>query len=167
MKSIKAIAPVFVIALVGCTSEDGKQTVRGSQGYSSVAKAESVSPIGISCEITSCVPISRGRGPGLEGKCEEKTLFYPGFIRGDINGDGQVTREDAMLAVKKLFDPTKFSCPRTADVGGYPQTEIPDGFFTSQDVFIWNNFKQSGQITWPDEVICGYDCEIPNHMQPQ
>lgn len=128
--------------------------------------AEEASPANLSCEIVTQVPQSRGRGKGLEGKYNETVVYYPGYLRGDINGDGLVTREDAMLAVKKFFKPENFDCPRTADIGGYPRTLEPDGFFTSQDTVLWNEFKHSNVPSWELDVICAYDCDIPNHMQP-
>ncbi len=150
---------------IGCAKPSHTKG-NGNQAYASKAAADAASPVGYSCEKVVQEPISRGRGTGLDGKYNTVTYYYPGYLRGDVNSDGLVNRDDAMIAVKQLFDPNKFTCPRTADIGGYPQTYVPDGFFTSQDTVLWNQFKQTGVATWQNEVICGYDCAIPNHMAP-
>lgn len=169
MRTITYIVALFVTAatIMGCNKDESFSSSQSSnRAYKTQGEAQQNSPTGVVCEITRQVPISRGRGGGLEGKYETVTEYYPGYIRGDINSDGQINRDDAMLAVKRLFDPNKFTCPATADIGGYPQTTTPDGFFTSQDVVLWNNFKTSGVLTWQASVICGFNCAIQNHMAP-
>lgn len=165
MQTIKFWGTLFVtsMTIMGC-SDDGVEnsSTSSNRAYASKGEAQAASPTGLYCEVQ--VPISRGRGGGLEGKYETK--YYPGYLRGDINADGLINRTDAMIAVKNLFDPNKFTCPATADIGGYPQTTVPDGFFTSQDTVLWNQFKQSGVITWPNTVLCADTCVIVNHMQP-
>lgn len=166
-KSIMAVITALAVTnFVGCDKKSQSDNANSNRGYSSKAEADAASPAGLSCEVVIQVPISRGRGGGLDGKYETEVLYFPAYLRGDINSDGQITRDDALLAVKKFFKPENFNCARAADVGGYPQTEIPDGFFTSQDVYIFNQFKSSGIITWPQDLICGQDCEIVNHMLP-
>jgi hypothetical protein len=167
MKKLTALMTIFVLSSIGCTDNQSFGNKAPELKFTDKASAEAASPIGVSCTKVVREPISRGRGSGLDGKYNEVTYYYPGFIRGDINSDGLINRDDAMIAVKNLFDPNKFKCPATADIGGYPQTLIPDGFFTSQDVVLWNNFKQSGQITWPSDVVCAFDCAIVNQQAPQ
>lgn len=165
-KLILSVLAVTIFVATGCSKDSENSAIPATQGFASKGEAEAASPTGLSCVRVEQVPISRGRGTGLEGKFNEVTYYYPGFLRGDINSDGLINRDDAMLAVHKLFKPENFKCPRTADVAGYPQTLVPDGFFTAQDVYVWNEFKNSGTLSWPQDVICGYDCPIPNHMQP-
>ena len=161
-----SIIGLMALTIIACGDKSGHSSKGSEKSYSSKAEAEANSSVGISCEKTTQVPISRGRGKGLEGKYETVTVFYPGYLRADINNDGKVTEEDAKLAVKKFFKPENFDCPRTADVAGYPQTYTPDSYFTSQDIYVFHEFLKTGVITWPQDVICGYDCDIVNHMQP-
>lgn len=160
----KALVIIAALVLPACAGSKGSGSASTNRGYKTVTEALSVSPIGQTCEVVVQTPISRGRGGGLEGKYETEVLYFPAYTRGDINSDGQVNREDALLAVKKFFKPENFECAAAADVAGYPQTLVPDGFFTSQDVYIWNQFKNSGQITWQASLICGNNCTIINHM---
>lgn len=164
----KLIMAALAVILAAC-SNSGDSTPESdvaTRGYKTEAEALAATETQLSCVKTIRTPISRGRGSGLEGKYKEETLYFPGYLRGDINADGIVDDADAKLAVQRLFKPENFECPRTADVGGYPQTLEPDGFFTSQDVNVWNEFRHTGIQSWPEEVICGYDCPIPNHQSP-
>jgi len=166
MLKILFLLPITV-TLIACG--DGNSPSNGSSTAKSLkfethAQAQAESPTGLVCERTEVVPQSRGRGNGA--KSETITYYYPGFLRGDVNSDGLVDRSDAMLAVKELFKVDDVKCPATADIGGYPQTLVPDGFFTAQDVYLFNQFKHSGVITWPQEIICAYNCAVPNHMDP-
>lgn len=162
MTKIVILSALFV-TLTACTDSDSNS---GSYKEGSIQWAQSLSPTGETCERTVRTPISRGRGHGLEGKYKEETTFLPGYLRGDVNGDGVINKDDAHLATKKFFKPENFECPATADVGGYPQTETPDTYFTSQDIFIFKEFRKTGVITWPIDVICSDECEIINHMTP-
>ena len=152
------------VALVGCGDDNGQGETKKELVFESKIEADTASAINLSCERTEVVPVSRGRGHGV--KSETITYYYPAYLRGDVNNDGTITREDALMATKQLFKAEGIECPAVADVGGYPQTLTPDGFFTSQDIYLFNQYKTTGVILWPQDVICGYDCEIPNHMTP-
>ena len=109
------------------------------------------------------MPTNRGRG---NDRTETITISEPAFLRGDINSDGVVDRNDAKLAVKGLFKPENFDCPATADIGIFPQGAGSDGYFTAEDVYLWNKFKQ-GKHEIQHELICAKDCAIVNHMDPK
>jgi len=82
-----------------------------------------------------------------------------------VNSDGTVDKADGRDASHKFFKFDSQKCQAVLDVGGYPQTYIPDGFWTSQDLHIFVTEVKKGVINFPVELICEDECFIPNHMQ--
>lgn len=157
---MKVLILLGLLALVGC--EDDKNAKNTPIENVSLSVSENADG-DLVCEWSERVPKSRGRGHGV--KFEDITHSEPAYLRGDVNGDGLVNRDDAMLAVKRLFKPENFECPATADVGGAPQTNEPDGFFTSQDIYLFNQLKK-GNLEFETDLICESQCDIKNHMDP-
>lgn len=160
------LASTLVLNACSKDSSDGDLAslkARNKEGYLSRTEALSVSALGITCEQVIQVPLSRGQGSGLDGKYRTEVRYFPGFLRGDVNSDGKITVEDARMAVHKLFKLTDVVCPATADIAGYPNyIGKPDGAVTSIDITSFNDFKHTGQITWPQDIICSYACDVIN-----
>lgn len=160
MKSLVIIT--LAMTIFGCT-EDKSEQYQAGQGSLSKTVAASASPTGETCQIIYQVPLSRGQGGGLEGKYRQNDIIYfPAYKRGDVNSDGTVTIEDAKMATQQLFKLSDVKCPATADVAGYPNTLTPDGAVTSIDITTFNNYRHSGTITWPQDVICEFNCAVIN-----
>jgi hypothetical protein len=159
---MKSLLLVSVFTMIACTQDSGEQYQTG-QGSLSKTVAASASPSGLTCEVVYQVPLSRGQGSGLEGKYRQNDIvYYPAYLRGDVNADGAITIEDGKMATQQLFKLADVKCQATADVAGYPATATPDGAVTSIDITTFNNYRHTGVITWPQDVICEYNCAVVN-----
>lgn len=163
----KIVLIIAAMGLVACdaTSNSDKIEQKVTQ-FDTIAEALSVSPTGQYCEQTITAPTSRGRGHGV--KTETTTVYEAAYMRGDINFDGTVNRDDAQLATQKLYKKAFDSaCPAVFDVGGSPQTNEPDGFLTSQDLFLFGRLKAKGELLFRTDLICASDCpKVIDHMSP-
>ncbi len=158
--------------LIACnSSNDGTLT---ASSITSEQEARDLSPIGEVCvhgEIeTVFQPSNRGRGNNKGEYIEvDNRTYEPGFLLGDSNYDGvSFTREDAMISVKNLYVKMieKELCPSVSDIGLFPQGAGSDGFFTSEDIYQWNQVKKTGESLLEEKIICLSDCAIINHMKP-
>lgn len=161
------ICALALLYITACTSDSGNSVDNikqaNKEGFTTASKAESVSPIQHVCEQVVRIPLSRGQGGGLEGKYREEVRYFPGYLRGDVNNDGQITTADAKMATSQLFKLDNVVCEATADIAGYPDViGQPDGAVTSIDITQFNEYRKTGQISWPQEVICSYDCDVHN-----
>ena len=158
----KTILVITALLLSACTDEGGNSLVSRNMAYDSASKAQSASPSGLYCETQE--PANRGRGND-----NTTVVYYPAYRRGDVDGDGQAfTRADAQIATKQLYvkQINNAECPAVADIGTFPQGLGPDGFFTAEDIVLWGDIK-NGKLNPGDMgIVCGFDCEIKNHMAP-
>lgn len=138
-----------------------------------------ISPTGDICttgEIEEIfVPDNRGRGNNNgHWITVDNRVFEPAFLRMDVNYDGLLNREDAMIAVKNIYvrQIENEICPAVADIGTFPQGFGPDGFLTSEDINQWHDARKNGvqekhfQLLDSDKLICASECTIINHMKP-
>ena len=88
-----------LISLAACD-----QSPNSSQEIENVSQkgTSDVGPTGESCTWIEEVPRSRGRGHGA--KFDTVTFSEPAYLRGDINSDGVVNRDDARLAVDRDWE---------------------------------------------------------------
>lgn len=159
---IAIITALAVTNLVACDKKGQSESQTENRGYSSKTEAQSASPVGNYCEIQ--VPTNRGRGND-----NYETVYYPAYLRGDVDGDGiSFTRADAQLATKRIYvkQIENAECPAVADIGTFPQGLGPDGFFTAEDIVLWGEVKQGKLSPVNMGLVCGYDCTIVNHMDP-
>jgi hypothetical protein len=158
----KLISVTFLVTMsIGCT-DSKDEAGKINQAYETSSKAAAVSPAGTYCEIQA--PTNRGRGND-----NTETVYYPAFLRGDVDMDGiAFTRADAQLATKRIYvkQINNAECPATADIGTFPQGLGPDGFFTAEDIVLWGQIKQGKLNPGDMGLVCGYDCAIVNHMDP-
>ena len=170
MNYLIIIVAAFVLAACSESSE---------QRFSNLALTEedarALSPVGEVCissgEIKDVfVPANRGRGND-NGEWQEidNREFEPAYLYGDVDFDGQAgTRDDAMLAVKRIYVKQIESkrCPAVADIGIFPQGFGADGFYTAEDINQWNRIKHGESFQGAGKLICQSQCEIINHMSP-
>lgn len=170
------ITYIAAVLAIGCSSGGGGQEDDG-QGATAASKyteeeARNLSPVAEVCvtgEVEQVeMPRNRGRGNNhTETVTVDNREYFPAYIRGDINFDGQVNREDSMIANRKLYKRAyQTECPAVFDVGGDIKTYVPDGWLTAQDLWIFNELKTKGVINFPTDLICSFDCDVIDHMDP-
>lgn len=161
MKKSILLVTAFVTLTTACTENDS-QTLGGNRAYDTASKAQEASPAGTYCEIEA--PANRGRGND-----NTQIVYYPAYIRGDVDGDGvPFTRADAQIATKQIYvkQINNAECAAVADIGTFPQGLGPDGYFTAEDIVLWGEIK-TGKLNPGDMgLVCGFDCTIVNHMDP-
>ena len=166
------IIMMAAFAIAACT--DSKESGSSTQPLTE-AEARALSPVGEVCissgELKDVfVPANRGRGNDRgEWREIDNRDFEPAYLYGDVDFDGRVaTREDAMLAVKRIYVKQIESkkCPAVADIGTFPQGFGADGFYTAEDIYQWNQIKHGASFQGSGKLICQSQCEIINHLSP-
>jgi hypothetical protein len=130
MKRILVVVVVFSMAMVGCNGE----VFKAEGEYSIKAVVSDRDPTQDKCDKPEYATLP---------KCAKR------FVRGDVNNDGELTRDDLPLFKQALRNAEAHICPAVLD------TDV-DGKLSQADLPVFQSglreYLNGGELPWKDDL---------------
>ena len=139
---------IAVAGLTACSggSSNGELTGDKKQTFLSKGEAEQASPIGIACVSKSPV--------GNSGKSQNS--WEPAYLRGDVNSDGEVNRQDGWVIKNNRVKVSNLACGQVANIAANHMRNE----YNNLDYKMFVQLNSTSRIGFNVDILCQSDCEL-------